>query len=292
MRLTKLPICLLGKKVLLDHDEEFIVKYQEAVSKKRSACLLFQKDQPMIYAEINHFGEFSDSFFIDEHETDRSQKVLKNYWDIKKKRKSNHLEQSDIKHALKSIEIIDDDNRKLLKAVKDEYLQDMKNNWPSRLITLERMQGTKRSSIIVQGLESAIIEANPKKAFQFLRFHRLEEYIPYLFVENHQSTEGLIDEIISYYEMYEQHILLDDLLMNINDVIHLEKHKEIKELLLFYYFKRPIIFKKRFVNLYNRAKKEYSPKQKKWLIQVLNAGGIGIPKSMKEEIISLFKKRP
>lgn len=291
LRYSELPICLLGKKVLLDHDKEFIVKHQEPVSNKRSACLLFQKDEPFIYAEINHLGEFSDSFFIEEHETPYSRNVMDHYLMIKDKRKTHHLAQSDLKHALKTTESIKEGDGKLLKAVVDEYLQDIKHVWPSRLITIERMQGKEDSSIILQGLEIALAKANPKKAFEFLRFHRLESYIPLLWKTNQQETADLIKVVIDYYEQYNQHLLLDDILAEITEVVHLDKHQDIKELLMFFYFKRPVVFKKRFKKLYNRANKEYGPKRKKWLISVLNSGEIGIPKPMKEEILTIFKKK-
>ncbi|PRO65469.1 hypothetical protein [Alkalicoccus urumqiensis] len=170
----------LGKKVFSDQEKQryYVIKYEDQSQKKTVDVLLFDHEVPVIFATMDYDGQFLDSFFLSNKTTKASGEALERYKQIQARKQQHRVTQDDLKDALKSESEAKMKNPRIQKLLRDEHLEDIKNQWPSRLIALQREMDGADDSLIMEALFDALETANSKKAYSFLKAHRLDQLIP------------------------------------------------------------------------------------------------------------------
>lgn len=226
------PPSFLGKKVFTDEaqKEHYIVKYEDKTGKRSVDVLLFDHEVPVIFATMDYDGNFLESFYLSSKTTKASSEATEAYKLIHARKKEHRITQDDLKDALKSRKNAKRKNKKILKLLRDEHLEDIKNRWPSRMITLQREFDGEENSLIMETLEEAIETANPKKAYVFLKNHRVDSLIPMLGSSMDEHPE-LLEKMAKDYFDVEQGTIFQSFLLNAAPVVSLENYKLIEELL-------------------------------------------------------------
>ncbi|CAM3901440.1 hypothetical protein [Alkalicoccus chagannorensis] len=191
--MTHLAPSFLGKNVFMDGEKQqrYVVKYEDGAGKKTIDVLLFDQDTPVIFAVLDYDGRFLDSFFLSNRTTKASGEALAKYEEIQGRKKQHKVTQDDLKDALKPESQAKMKNKNIQKLLRDEFLEDIKHHWPSRLITLQREENGASDSLIMEALDEAVEKANPKKAYDFIRSHRLDDFLPKLGLEVPEHPEML-----------------------------------------------------------------------------------------------------
>ncbi|UCZ54090.1 hypothetical protein LGQ02_04725 [Bacillus shivajii] len=220
-----LPPSYLGKKVYMDEAENryYVIRYEEHTGKKRTHVLLFDQESPVIFAVLHHDGHFSDSFYLSNKTTELSAKVLTRYKKIADRRKQHRVTQDDLRDALKPEGEAKMKNENIMKHLIDEHLEDIKNLWPSRLLTLQNAYGKSEESLILTSLKEALQEANSSKAFHFLLRHRYDSLVP-LLAHHIESNPKLLEDVTKFYLGYDQSKIVEDFILEAVD--HLSVHNE------------------------------------------------------------------
>ncbi|WP_216830231.1 hypothetical protein [Alkalihalobacterium elongatum] len=285
-----LPACLLGKTVSLNNDSKYVIKYQEPADKVHHV-ILFEDDQPKIYARISDTGEFLQSFFLNKSQDEHARRCLEKIKQMESTRTKSSLTQADIRDALNQSENAKFNNKNLEKLLTDEHLQDIKHCWPSRLLTLQSTNHKSTNSLIHSTLKQALSTANSKKSIEFLLLHRYDKFLIYLLNQFEQSPT-LISDIINYYVKHkaygEAEIFLTQLskkcsLSNVSFINQLldESRKINKE------NKQLTIFKQVFLMIYQRGKRKYKKEVTTWLSSITNERR----NHLKKDILQLIKDK-
>ncbi|WP_078577490.1 hypothetical protein [Salipaludibacillus agaradhaerens] len=284
-----LPPSFLGKKVYLDgqNSRYYVLKYEEVQGVKKIHALLFEREAPVIFAVLDHNGQFLDSFFLSNKTTVDSSKAMERYKKIAERKSHHKVTQDDLKDALKPEKDAKMKNDNIIKHLIDEHLEDIKHQWPSRLIALQNADGKADNSLIMTTLKQAIKEANALKSFKFILNHRIDSYIP-LLAEHINDHPQLIQEISAYYLSHDYAKIMSQFVFNATQYISIENAETI-ELLLTEAQKidrvnYSSVFKQALVKLLKRVKVETNMPTKTWLGETIRNH------SLKKDIVDILKK--
>ncbi|OLO25565.1 hypothetical protein BTR23_24690 [Alkalihalophilus pseudofirmus] len=285
-----LPACLLGKTVSLNNNSKYIIKYQEPTDTDNHV-ILFEDDRPKIYALISHIGQFKKSFFLNKTQDEDAIRCLEQCKKIESARTNSPLTQADIKDALNEQEDAKFNNKNLEKLLMDEHLQDIKNRWPSRLLSSQSNNKKSPNSLIHSTLIRALATANTKKAIDFLLLHRYDPFLVYLHHQLEQSP-SLMTDILTYYNEHQAHDEATLLLTNLAKNCTLSNSTFLNVLLdesrkLNKTSTTSTIFKQVFLTLYQRGKREYGKDVTSWLSSITNEK----KNNLKRDIMQLIKDK-
>ncbi|WP_209124834.1 hypothetical protein [Alkalihalobacillus sp. BA299] len=285
-----LPTCLIGKTVSLNNDSKYVIKYQEPTLKDNHV-ILFENDRPKIYARVSHSGQFLQSFFLNKTQDEHAVRCLEQCKQIDNARSNSPLTQADIKDALNEHDNAKFHNKNLEKLLTDEHLQDIKNCWPSRLLTSQSTFKKSSNSLIHSTLINALSTANAKKAVDFLLLHRYDPFLIYLQNEFEQLPH-LVTDILTYYK---QHQAFDEAtsfliklakkcsLTNVSFLnLLLDESRQLNKTI-----DNSAIFKQVFLTIYQRGKNEYGKDVTSWLSTITNEK----KNHLKKDILQLIKDR-
>lgn len=286
--MSKLLPSFLGKTVNLDKEKEYVIRYEENGGKKRANVLLFDQETPVIFAVIDEDGDFLDSFYISNKSTQASTKSLERYNKIADRKKEYKVTQDDLRDALKPLDEAKMKNEHIMKHLVDEHLEDIKRQWPSRLLSLQNAYGKSDNSLILIALDEALSLANGPKAFQFLVRHRYDSYIPKLgqYYEQHPQ---LLDDVKNHYLNFEYQELVEDF---INEAaMHVStNNQELVEKLLnssknmdHVYGKNTM--RKLLSRLFKRVKSETGDSPQNWLRETIQ------DRNLRQSIVQSIKKK-
>ncbi|SDY33553.1 hypothetical protein SAMN05421736_101988 [Evansella caseinilytica] len=282
--------CFLGKKVYQDSTNEryYVVKYEEPFGKTKKLALLFDQDNPVIFAVLNKDGDFLDSFFLSKKTTAASKNAMERYKKIADRKKQYRVTQDDLRDALKTPDEAKMKNENIMKHLVDEHLEDIKQLWPSRLLTLQKTDGKTNRSLILAALEEALELANGAKALQFLVRHRFDNYVPNLSI-HFPAHPQLLEDVKKYYLTDNQVAIVQQFLLHAARTTPLDRH-DLVELLLstankidqIHYSK---ILRQLLSHLFKRAKDEVNQSPKDWLNHTIH------DKKLKQSIALSLKKK-
>ena len=278
----------LGKKVYLDGQRFYVVRYEEPLGKNKVNVILFDQDNPVIFGVLNHKGDFLDSFYLSNKTTQDSINALERYNKIAERKKQHKVTQDDLRDALKPMTKAKKKNENILKHLVDEHLEDIKNLWPSRLLTLQKTDGKSDDSLIIVALDEALEQANGAKAFQFLVRHRFDSHIPNL-GRHVGSHPQLLEDISDYYLSDNQTDIVEKFLYEAAKTIPVKDHDLIEQLLntakrldhMYYSHVLMHILSR----LFKRVKEETGESPKDWLKVTIQ------DKNLKRSIITELKKK-
>ncbi|MBB5174640.1 hypothetical protein [Texcoconibacillus texcoconensis] len=268
--MLSLPPSFLGHRVSLEGDKtnEYIIRYEDH-QKLKTHVLLCKQESPEIFATLNHEGDFLESFYLSNKTTDLAAQSLDRYKSIIERKKQFRITQDDLKDALKPESKAKMKNEHIKKHLVDEHLQDIKNQWPSRLLTLQNMEGSYEDSLILTTLEDALQQANPTKSFQFLCNHRYDIFVPRIasMLPKHRD---LFTTISQYYLKYNHTDTLEQLMYNMINIVDLTDDRELIESVLARaqhidstHFSDHL--KNMMKTLFKRVKRETEHSPKEWL---------------------------
>ncbi|WP_155522751.1 hypothetical protein [Salisediminibacterium selenitireducens] len=222
----------LGKKVFMDQNSgrQYMIKYERFVPPRKIHALLFDQDVPVIFAILDKEGRFLDSFFLSNKTTADSAEAMEAYKVIADRKAQHKMTQDDLQDALKPESEAKMKNKHIRKHLKDEHLEDIKHQWPSRLISLQNAYGRSDDSLIIDTLRDALAEANGQRAFDFITTHRIDRLVPLLAPHASQSPE-LIRLVPDVYLSSEHPEVVYDFLLQTAETIDLGSHKSVEELL-------------------------------------------------------------
>lgn len=288
--MSTLPPSYLGKKVYLDgaNKRYYVIRYEERIGKKKANVLLFDQEAPVIFAVIDNDGSFLDSFYLTNKTTEASAKALERFKKMTDRKKHSKLTQDDLRDALKPESEAKMKNTNILKHLTDEFLDDIKQQWPSRLVTLQNADGKSEDSLIMVGLKEAIDRANPAKSFQFLTRHRYDQFVPML-GKHINSQPQLLDEITRYYLTHNQVEIVENFLYEAVRNVEIDNQGLIEQLLNtakrldhIYYSN---VMRHVLSRLFKRVKAETGEAPKDWLNETIN------DRSLRQSIIHSIKKK-
>lgn len=266
-----LPQCFLGKRVSLDNNKHYTIKYQDNRNKDGIHVLLFDNEKPVIFAVMNNEGGFLHSFFLSKQSNTSSLKALNKYSNIAERKASHKLSQDDLKDALRSKEDAKMKNENLFKMLVDEHLEDIKNGWSSRLLFLQNTEYKCDNSLIIESLKEALTLANPHKSFYFLTLHRYDKLLPYLVNHLPQNTQ-LLQTVVSHYEQSGDNLHLFSFLKKAAKLLPIDYTSTIKSLISLSYSydidNSTHYFKPIFLILYKRVKLSDQVDTKQWLSDI------------------------
>ncbi|WP_096187905.1 hypothetical protein [Evansella halocellulosilytica] len=286
----KLPPSYLGKKVYIDQSENryYLIRYEEHTGKKRSHVLLFDQENPVIFAVIHHDGRFLDSFYLSNKTTELSAKTLERYKKIADRKKQHRVTQDDLRDALKPIDEAKMKNENILKHLVDEHLEDIKQLWPSRLLTLQNAYGKSDQSLILTSLHEALLQANGSKAFHFLLRHRYDSFIPIL-AQQYEKHPKLLEDVSNFYLGYDESKVAEDFIYEAVNHISVENEELIEQLLQtaqnidHVHFTK--VLRTTLSKLFKRVKHETDSTPKEWLQSIVH------DKKLKHSIAVSLKKK-
>ncbi|MFV8828625.1 hypothetical protein [Alkalihalobacterium sp. APHAB7] len=285
-----LPACLLGKTVSLNNNSHYLIKYQEPTDKDNHV-ILFEEDRPKIYARISHSGEFLQSFFLNKTHDANAVRCLEQCKQIEAARTNSPLTQADIKDALNDQEHAKFHNKNLEKLLSDEHLQDIKNCWPSRLLTSQSTNNKSSNSLIHSTLITALSFANPKKAIDFLLLHRYDKFLVHLISQFEQSP-SLVSDILTYYNNHQANDDAETFLIQLAKKSSLSNVAFLNFLLdesrkLNKVNVNSTVFKQVFTTIYQRGKRKYGKDVTSWLSSITNEKR----NHLKQDILQLIKDK-
>jgi len=288
--MSVLPPSFLGKKVFLDGENErhYVLKYEELSGERKVHALLFDQETPVIFAVLDYQGRFLDSFYLSNKTTTESSEAMDRYKLIAERKKQHKVTQDDLKDALRSKEEAKMKNNKIMKHLVDEHLEDIKHQWPSRLIALQNADGKSENSLILTALEEAIEQANPLKTFKFLLHHRLDTYIP-LLAKYIQDQPQLIDEVPGYYLSFDHAKIVEQFLYLAVANVEVDNPELIEKIL---YQAQKIdnvhyssVLRQLLIKLFKRVKNETKDSTKEWLNKTVH------DQSLRTTIVDILKKK-
>lgn len=283
------PPSFLGKKVFIDEEQKqyYVVKYEDKTGKRSVDVLLFDHEVPVIFATMDYDGEFLESFYLSNKTTKASGEATEAYKLINSRKKEYRITQDDLKDALRSKKNAKKKNKKILKLLRDEHLEDIKNRWSSRMITLQREEHGEDDSLIMLTLEEAVAIANPKKSYTFLKDHRVDSLIPLLGAYMDEHPE-LLEKMAKDYFDVEDGQIFQQFLMNAAPVVPMENYKQLEE--MFYHAEQidrvyhtdslKMLLKK----MSRRVKAESEFSMKEWLSKVT------VDRKLKRAVVDSLKK--
>ncbi|MFC4735119.1 hypothetical protein ACFO4L_00855 [Bacillus daqingensis] len=284
-----LPPSFLGKKVYMDGEKKqyYVVKYEDKKGKRSVDVLLFEHENPVIFGSLDYNGRFLDSFYLSNRTTKASGEAVEQFRVMQSRRKQHRMTQDDLKDALKSEEDAKKKNKKIVKLLLDEHLEDIKNGWPSRLIALQREEDGAPDSLIMNTLLEATGTANPKKTYEYLKMHRLDDLVPTLGFYTDQHPE-LIEKVSADYFAVKQGAVLEAFLQETAGVVPMENEKEMEQLLVTAEqidrrYGRSTL-KNLLRILSRRVKQEKDQSMKEWLYTIT------VDKKLKQAIVQSLKK--
>ncbi|SES07663.1 hypothetical protein [Salisediminibacterium halotolerans] len=273
--MAHLPPSYLGKKVFLEKNSQryYVIKYEEFKPPRKIHVLLFDHDVPAIFAVMDKDGKFLDSFFLSNKTTEDSAKAMERYREIAERKKKHKVTQDDLHDALKPEGEAKKKNENIMKYLKDEHLEDIKHQWPSRLIALQNADGKSSQSLIMIALTEAIKEANPIKSFDFLAKHRLDDYIPFL--ANHvQEHPELVEKVSVAYISIENGDILSEFLARAADYVDVNNREAVESILQESYKIDHVhytsMMKHLLSRLLQRVKEETALTNKEWLSKTIS----------------------
>ncbi|PTL39283.1 hypothetical protein [Alkalicoccus saliphilus] len=287
--MTYLAPCFLGRKVYADGEKTkyYVVKYEEKAGKQTVDVLLFDHEQPVIFGIMDFQGNFLDSFFLTDKSTKASGEALERWKEIDSRKKQYRVTQDDLKDALKPESKAKKKNKKIKKLLHDEHLEDIKHQWPSRLLTLQREEDGAEDSLIMETLAEALGTANPKKAYLFLRFHRMDGFIPPIgpFTAKHPE---LVEKVSYDYFHVDHGSVLEDFLLTAAHEAPLDDKKLIESILQYIEKLDNVygnnVLKKALTTFSRRLKKEQGISMKEWLSDVT------ADRTLKKSVVQALKK--
>ncbi|PYZ96906.1 hypothetical protein CR205_14625 [Alteribacter lacisalsi] len=229
--MKSLPQSFLGQKVSMDgRTRNYVVRYEEHIGKNKTHVLLFEQDTPVIFAVMSSEGNFLDSFYLSGKTNQASTNALERYKEITERKKKHRMTQDDLRDALKTEPDAKMKNENIMKHLIDEHLEDIKHQYPSRLLMLQKTEGKHEDSLIMLALREALHMANARKSFTFLTAHRFDSSVPELGYIIDQYPDVLQD-ICDYYMEYNEVKIVRRLLLNTAESVPLDQ-KDIVESLL------------------------------------------------------------
>ncbi|PYZ92402.1 hypothetical protein CR194_16370 [Salipaludibacillus keqinensis] len=287
--MSVLPPSFLGKKVFLDGDNQrhYILKYEELSGKRKIHALLFDQETPVIFAVLDYNGRFLDSFYLSNKTTVESTDILERYKKIAERKKQYKVTQDDLKDALRPKEEAKMKNKNIMKLLTDELLEDIKHQWPSRLIALQNADGKSDQSLIMIALKDALEQANALKSFHYLLHHRLDSYIPML-AEYIQDHPQLIEEVPEYYLSFNHARIVEEFLFNAVKHVEIDNSDLIEKILQqaqkIDHVHYSTVLRQLLVKLFRRAKGETDDSSKQWLNKTVH------DQSLRSTIVEILKK--
>ncbi|UTR09032.1 hypothetical protein MM300_13985 [Evansella sp. LMS18] len=288
--MSYLPPSFLGKKVFLEGSDQrfYVVKYEERQGKDKSNVLLFDQEAPVIFAVIANDGKFLDSFYLSNKTTKDALGALERFKKITERKKNHKVTQEDLRDALKPEKEAKMKNKNILKHLVDEHLEDIKNLWPSRLLTLQNTDGKSEDSLILTALEKALEKANGAKALQFLIQHRYDSFIPKLGM--HVGTcPQLVKEVSDYYLSDNQTDIVEKFLYEAAKNVPVHNDEIIEDILNtarridhIYYSS---VLRHVLSRLFKRVKEQTGESPKDWLKDTIH------DEKLKRSIITSLKKK-
>jgi len=288
--MSDLPSSFLGKKVFLDGENErhYVLKYEELSGERKIHALLFDQETPVIFAVLDYQGRFLDSFYLSNKTTTESSEAMDRYKQIAERKKQHKVTQDDLKDALRSKEEAKMKNNNIMKYLVDEHLEDIKHQWPSRLIALQNADGKSENSLILTALEEAMEQANPLKTFKYLLHHRLDTYIP-LLAKYIQDQPQLIDEVPGYYLSFDHAKIVEQFLYLAVANVEVDNADLIEKIL---YQAQKIdnvhyssVLRQLLIKLFKRVKNETKDSTKEWLNKTVH------DQSLRTTIVDILKKK-
>lgn len=288
--MSVLPPSFLGKKVFLDggNQRHYVLKYEELSGERKVHALLFDQETPVIFAVLDYQGRFLDSFYLSNKTTTESSEAMDRYKEIADRKKQHKVTQDDLKDALRSKDEARMKNNKIMKLLVDEHLEDIKNQWPSRLIALQNADGKSDKSLILVALEEALEQANAHKAFKYLLHHRLDTYIP-LLAKYIQDQPQLIDEVPEFYLSFDQAKIVEEFLYLAVANVEIDNPVLIEKIL---YQAQKIdnvhystVLRQLLIKLFKRVKSETSDSAKEWLNKTVH------DQSLRSTIVDILKNK-
>ncbi len=288
--MSVLPPSFLGKKVFLDGENErhYVLKYEELSGDRKVHALLFDQETPVIFAVLDYQGRFLDSFYLSTKTTNESSEAMDRYKQIAERKKQHKVTQDDLKDALRSKEEAKMKNNNIMKHLVDEHLEDIKNQWPSRLIALQNADGKSENSLILTALEDALQQADALKSFDYLLHHRLDTYIP-LLAKYIQDQPQLIDEVPDFYLSFDQAKIVEEFLYIAVANVEVDNADLIEKIL---YQAQKIdnvhystVLRQLLIKLFRRVKSETNDSTKEWLNKTVH------DQSLRSTIVDILKKK-
>jgi hypothetical protein len=287
--MTALAPSFLGKKVYIDGNQSqfYVVKYEEKTSKQSIDVLLFEHEVPVIFGIMDFDGNFLDSFYVTSKTTKASGEALEKYKEINSRKKQHRMTQDDLKDALKPESEAKMKNKKIKKLLRDEHLEDIKHQWPSRLITLQREENGAENSLIMEALFEAVETANPKKSYSFLKDHRIDHMIPAYGRQVSQHPE-LLEKVSSDYFYANQGTTLQDFLLEAASAVPLTETKLIEDMLVraekLGSEHDSEALKKLLTKFSRRVKQESDLSMREWLNEITSE------RTLKQAVVASLKK--
>lgn len=286
--MSQLSPSFLGKKVILDDSYEYIIRYEEESGKKRKNVLLFDQDVPVIFGVINDDGKFLDSYYVSNKTTRAATEALEKYKKIQDRKKQYRVTQDDLRDALKPLGEAKMKNENILKHLTDEHLEDIKNLWPSRLLTLQNSEGKSKNSLILTALEEAIQLANGVKSLKFLVQHRYDSYIPKL-GKHYENYPQMLDDVTKYYLNYDHKDIVIQFLYEAAKYVPVNDHDLVQKLLnearKIDHIYSTSTLRQLLSMLFKRAKSETGSSPKNWLNEMIR------DKALRRSIVETIKKK-
>lgn len=286
--MSQLSPSFLGKKVHLNNTQEYMIRYEEKSGKKKKNVLLFDQDAPVIFAVIDDTGKFLDSYYLSNKMTKSATKSLERYKKISERKKQHKMTQDDLRDALKPIGEAKMKNENILKHLVDEHLEDIKHQWPSRLLTLQNAYGKSDSSLILVALDEALQLANGAKSLQFLVQHRYDNYVPKLGM-HYEKHPQLLDDVTKYYLNYDHKDIVIEFLYEAAKYAPVDDHDLIQNLLNLArkidHIYSTSTMRQLLSHLFKRAKSETGSSPKKWLNDIIR------DKALRKSIVETVKKK-
>jgi hypothetical protein len=288
--MSVLPPSFLGKKVFLDGENErhYVLKYEELSGDRKVHALLFDQETPVIFAVLDYQGRFLDSFYLSTKTSTESSEATERYKEIAERKKQHKVTQDDLKDALRSKDEAKMKNKNIMKHLVDEHLEDIKNQWPSRLIALQNADGKSENSLILTALEEALEQANALKSFKFLLHHRIDTYVP-LLAKFIQDQPQLIDEVPEYYLSFDQAKIVEQFLYLAVANVEVDNADLIEKIL---YQAQKIdnvhyssVLRQLLIKLFKRVKSETNDSTKEWLNKIVH------DHSLRSTIVDILKKK-
>ncbi|MBM7097729.1 hypothetical protein JSY36_18495 [Bacillus sp. H-16] len=288
--MKNLPPSYLGKKVFIDGPDAkfYVVRYEEHVGKKKTHCLLFDQDTPVIFAVLSDEGAFLDSFYLSKKSNQASTNAVETYEEIVQRKKQYRVTQDDLRDALKPESEAKMKNENIMKHLVDEHLEDIKNQWPSRLLTLQKTDGKSEESLINEALSEAIRQANANKSFDFLVSHRYDHFVPQLgFVM--EKYPNLLPQVTDYYLEYNETKIVKQLLINTCESVSLDDTPLIESVLTLArkidHIHYSSVLKLVLSILFKRVKQDRKSSPKAWLNDTVH------DKAIRHSIVAALKSK-
>ncbi|WP_096439663.1 hypothetical protein [Alteribacter populi] len=285
----RLPPSFLGKKVFMDGSQmNYVVRYEEHINKKKTNVLLFDQDTPVIFAVLSDDGKFLDSFYLSNKTNEASTNALNRHKEIIQRKKQHRVTQDDLRDALKPKEDAKMKNENVMKHLYDEHLEDIKHQWPSRLLTLQRTDGKHNNSLILETLKDALHKANANKSFSFLISHRQDALVPELGFQM-EKYPNLLEHICQYYLEFNETATVQRLLLNTAESVSLDHSPLIENILHLAqridHIHYSNVLKSVLSTLFKRVKHDMNESPKAWLNDTVH------DKAIRHSIVMALKNK-